>query len=354
MAPSSFSFAPRSGSIPAWCANPKWTRSPRVRPTYLVIDEAHCIDRWGRDFRPNYGKLGLVRKALGNPPVLAFTATAGKQSQRRILESLGVPNARVVVTGVNRPNIKLVRLNDVNDEDRYPLIAKLIGVTPSGRVMMFVPTVKTGKQLQDGLRLVGLDVPFFHSRLGTASERDVLLGRFTGRIAPPANIVICTNAFGMGLDLPDVRLVIHWQHPASLEDYLQEFGRAGRDGNPSIAVLFTGRDDEGLLRFMAEKTVESADLDDASKKAALAAKFGAIEEMKKAATLRDVCFRGAIVEYFDEVASPQRRSLPVRIMEWLFSRPVRVRRTRLCCDKCDGVRVDGVVDWAHRTFGPTR
>jgi len=319
-----------------------------------VIDEAHCIDRWGKDFRPNYDKLGAVRRALGNPPLLAFTATAGRKSQRRILESLGIPEARVVVTGVNRPNIKFVRLDDVKDEARYPLILNLLKVTPSGRVMLFVPTVKTGRQLQDGLRLLGLEVPFFHSKLGTANDRDNLLGRFTGRIDPPANVIICTNAFGMGLDLPDVRLVVHWQHPASVEDYLQEFGRAGRDGNPSIAVLFTGAKDEGLLRFMAEKTVESADVDAASKAVVLAGKLCAIEEMRKAATSRDTCFRRAIIEYFEEVLSPERRSLAVRIVDLLFSRSVRIRRTRLCCDRCDGVRVDGVLAWAAQVFAPAR
>src|SRR5207248_5423014 len=131
----------------------------RARPAYLVIDEAHCIDRWGKDFRPNYGRLGAVRQALGNPPLLAFTATAGRKSQRRILESLGIPEARVVVTGVNRPNIKFVRLDGLKDEARYPLIMNLLKVTPSGRVMLFVPTVKTGRQLQDGLRSLGLEGP---------------------------------------------------------------------------------------------------------------------------------------------------------------------------------------------------
>src|SRR5206468_13044331 len=127
--------------------------------------------------------------------------------------------------------------------------------------------------LQAGLRSVGLELPFFHSRLGTANDREMLLARFTGRGAPPVNVVICTNAFGMGLDLPDVRLFVHLQHPASVEDYLQEFGRAGRDGRPSVAVLFTGVKDEGLLRFMAEKTVESADVDAASKAVVLAGKL---------------------------------------------------------------------------------
>jgi superfamily II DNA helicase RecQ len=154
--------------------------------------------------------------------------------------------------------------------------------------------------------------------------------------------------------LPDVRLVVHWQHPASVEDYLQEFGRAGRDGNPSIAVLFTGAKDEGLLRFMAEKTVESADVDAASKAVVLGGKLCAIEEMRKAATSRDTCFRRAIIEYFEEVLSPQRRSLAVRIVDLLFSRSVRIRRTQLCCDRCDRVRVDGVLAWAAQVFAPAR
>src|SRR5438034_11299226 len=160
-----------------------------------------------------------------------------------------------------------------------------------GRAMLFVPTVKTGRQVQDGFRLLGLELPFFHAKFGTVNDRDVLLGRFTGRIDPPAKVIICTNAFGMGLDLPDVRLVVHWQHPASVEDYLQEFGRAGRDGNPSIAVLFTGAKDEGLLRFMAEETVESPDVDRAPKAVELAGKLCAIQEVSKAATSSDTCFR---------------------------------------------------------------
>jgi len=326
----------------------------RGRPAYLVIDEAHCIDRWGNDFRPNYGKLGAVRQALGQPPVLAFTATAGKESQRRILESLGIPDARVVVTGVNRPNIKLVRLDNVKDDERFRLIVNLLRVMPPGRAMLFVPTVKAGMQLQDGLRSLGLDVPFFHSKFGTANDREMLLGRFTGRTDPPASVVICTNAFGMGLDLPNVRVVVHWQHPASVEDYLQEFGRAGRDGNPSIAVLFTGVKDDGLLRFMAEKTVELADINAPSKAAALAGKLRGIEEMRKAATSRDVCFRGAIVQYFGEALEHQRRSLAVRIVEWLFSRSVRIRRTRFCCDRCDRVGADSVIDWATQVFAGKR
>jgi RecQ family ATP-dependent DNA helicase len=339
---------------PGMVRQPEVEKLVRTRPSYLVIDEAHCIDRWGRDFRPNYGKLGAVRSALGNPPVLAFTATAGVTSQRRILESLGVPDARVVVTGVNRPNIKLARLDCAKDDQRYSVIMDLLRVMPSGRAMLFVPTVKIGKDLQDGLRSLGLELPFFHSRLGTANDREMLLARFTGRSAPPAPVVICTNAFGMGLDVPDVRLVVHWQHPASVEDYLQEFGRAGRDGRVSVAVVFIGEKDEGLLRFMAEKTVEGARIGPSSKKEVLKAKYHAIGEMRRVATSSSACFRNVIVRYFEESPSPHRRPLAVRIVDWLFSRSVTPRRTQFCCDRCDQVGVDNVIAWAAQVFGQTR
>jgi RecQ family ATP-dependent DNA helicase len=322
----------------------------RGKPSYLVIDEAHCIDRWGLDFRPNYGRLGSVRRDLGEPPVLAFTATAGVASQKRILRSLGIPNARVVVTGVNRKNIALVRLEGVRDEKRYTLIRDLLAHMPPGRAMLFVPTVKIGLHVQKGLRTMGLEVPLYHSKL-KATERDMLLGRFTGRLEPAADVVICTNAFGMGLDLPDVRLVVHWQHPASVEDYMQEFGRAGRDSAPSVAVLFTGPDDTRLLQFMADRTVDGSGLDPEAKTIAIQAKYRGIDEMQKRATAREICFRDAIVEYFGEDRSQRRKSLAMRIVEWLFSRSTQIKQVEGCCDKCDQVRVDNVIEWAACIWG---
>jgi ATP-dependent DNA helicase RecQ len=226
-----------------------------LRPTFLVIDEAHCIDQWGRDFRPEYGRLSEVHEALGSPPVLAFTATAGEKMQKRILASLGVDGARIFVRGVDRPNISLLRWK-VLPGQRAEIIAELCRTPlPNGKVMIFVPTRKIGETLQKYLRDQGLDTPFYHSQLASAWEREQLLKRFVGESRPPVNRIICTSAFGMGLDVPNVRLVIHWQHPGLVEDYLQEFGRAGRDGQPSVAVLLhTHRgagNDIGLLNFMA-------------------------------------------------------------------------------------------------------
>lgn len=223
--------------------------------------------------------------------------------------------------------------------------------------MLFVPTVKAGATVQEGLRALGVDVPFFHSKLGSPNDRDMLLGRFTGRLKPPVNVIICTNAFGMGLDLPDVRLVVHWQHPASVEDYLQEFGRAGRDGKLSVAVTFTSDYDEQLLQFMAEKTAEAAGTEAESRASVLEAKLRAIDDVRRIATSRGVCVRNDIHEYFGESTSRPPRSFPVRIVDWLLSQPAHTRRTQYCCDQCDGVNItdaNDVVHWANEVFKQDR
>jgi len=326
-------------------------RIARAEPNFLVVDEAHCIDRWGADFRPNYSRLGNVRQLLGNPPVLAFTATAGIKSQKRILDSLGVPQAHVVVSGVDRPNIALLRLPMENEVQRFEAIKRLRQIMPAGRAMIFVPTVKVGTHVQEGLKGLGLTVPFYHSKCGTANERDLLLGRFTGRLSPPIPLIICTNAFGMGLDVPDVRLVVHWQHPSSVEDYLQEFGRAGRDGKPSLAVLFSNdQKDVGLLEFMAELTVDGAELDKSQKGKVLKGKRSQIDDMHTLAVKRNQCFRGGIVRYFQEEKVPPRTSLALWIVQRLLSTKEKRPKARFCCDRCDSVGLQNYADWAQSVF----
>lgn len=322
------------------------------RPTYLVVDEAHCIDRWGRDFRPAYSRLGEVRQRLGAPPVLAFTATAGAKAQRRILVSLGVPQARVVVTGVDRPNIALLRLPLAEDEARLRMLAELLRGAQAGRAMIFVPTLKIGQLVQAGLHAAGVDLPFYHARMGSSEERAHLLARFMGREQPAARAVICTNAFGLGLDVPDVRLVVHWQHPASVEDYVQEFGRAGRDGKPAVAVLFTRPRETGLLRFMAEKTVEQAGLDEQAAAQALQIKLEAIEDMHALAMQRERCFRRGLLAYFrQDAATP---AAPVsaarRVLAWVFEEPQRIAPTAVCCDACRGVTPANALAWVARAL----
>jgi ATP-dependent DNA helicase RecQ len=307
-----------------------------LKPAFLVIDEAHCVDQWGRDFRPEYGRLNEVRKALGSPPVLAFTATAGEDMQKRILASLGVDNAQVFVRGVDRPNISLLRWK-VLPNGRSQVIAKLCqSPLPSGgKVMIFVPTRKVGETLQRDLRVQGIETPFYHSQLGSPWEREQLVKRFVGQSRPAVDRIICTSAFGMGLDVRNVRLVIHWQHPSSVEDYLQEFGRAGRDGEPSVAVLLHSHPDKdvGLLHFMARRAVESAQLDASSQMAAITHKRKQIEAIARLVG-QDGCFRQALVGYFEGSKKKSRRSISMRLLEWVFADREMVRKKVACCDSC--------------------
>lgn len=319
-------------------SNDERARLKQSMPTFLVVDEAHCVDQWGRDFRSEYGRLGEVREKLGAPPVLAFTATAGKEMQQRILASLGIPDAKVFVRDVDRPNIALLRLLCAAERRVHEIAAMLMLPQLHGRkVMVFVPSVRVGDDLRLALSALGLDVPFYHSRLGTSWERQELLKRFIGQSRPSVDHIICTNAFGMGLDVPNVRLVIHWQQSASAEDMLQEFGRAGRDGKPSVSVIFhdgPGRSDFGRLRFMAEKTVETAPLDAKQKFGMLVHRTRQIDQV--ATMLRkQSCFRASISNYFGDGDVRQKPSFSVRILEWIFGTRAPPTRRTVCCDHCD-------------------
>jgi ATP-dependent DNA helicase RecQ len=313
-----------------------------LRPSFLVVDEAHCVDRWGADFRPAYDRIAEIRAKLGNPPILAFTATAGREAQDRIVRSMGVPDAKRLVTGVDRPNIALVRHRMPGGRNvqavrlRANLIVKLVQTLEAGKAMIFVPTIKIGEALEQAIAAAGLSFPFYHANLGTPNDREMIVQRFTGRQNPPLRAVICTSAFGMGMDVPDVRLVINWQHPASVEDYLQEFGRAGRDGKPALAVLFSdgGREAE-LLEWMAEKTADAAP-DHERAQNALSSKKQAINNLAGLVADNKSCFREGLLAYLigSAVAPTSKASFARRIADWLFSERTRVRDAPFCCDFC--------------------
>ncbi|MFD2053698.1 RecQ family ATP-dependent DNA helicase [Mesorhizobium calcicola] len=318
-------------------------RLKQTRPSFIVIDEAHCVDQWGRDFRREYGRLKEVREKLGSPPVLAFTATAGQEMQQRILKSLGIEDAEVFVRDVDRPNIALLRWRCAADR-RAVEIASLLRLPQlqGQKAMVFVPSTNVGEELQAALRSLGIEVPLYHSRLGNAWERQELVKRFLGQSRPVVDQIICTNAFGMGLDVPNVRLVIHWQQSASVEDQLQEFGRAGRDGKPSVAVMFhsgssVGRD-ISRLRFMAEKTVETAQVLALDREQMLEQRHHQIDQVSELMRTRS-CMRTAISEYFQGPKVVRRPSLSVRILDWVFSSRRKTRRFRFCCDHCDHAEI---------------
>ena len=314
-------------------------RLTRQRPSFLVVDEAHLVDRWGDDFRTDYSRIAEVRRQLGSPPVLAFTATAGARTQERIKHSLGIPEARTLVSGVDRPNIALMRLQEGDVAARAQIVADLIRRLPSGRVMVFVPTVNVGRTVQEALRAAGCPLPLYHAKLPVA-EREHLLGRFTGSLEPQLTAVICTSAFSMGLDVSDVRAVVNWQHPSAVEDYLQEFGRAGRDGEPALALLFRdGGREAGLLRWMAEKTsdevVAQGKRTHEEAQVTLRGRLERIQEMARIASRADRCFRAQLNEALLGPEVRERRSWALRVLDWALARRARARTGDACCDICN-------------------
>jgi ATP-dependent DNA helicase RecQ len=203
--------------------------------------------------------------------------------------------------------------------------------------MIFVPSIRKGEELQAKLRSLGHDLPFYHGQIQPPHKRETLQKRFTGDLKPDISQIICTNAFGMGLDIPNVRIVIHYQQSASAEDYLQELGRAGRDGKPSLAVLLTGDDDTGLLKFMARKTVEAAKLTPVDASERLKAKFESIETMQTMARAKNQCMRRSLLKYFDGGLVKKRPSFALRIVTWLYASRTKADRIRYCCDHCNKV-----------------
>ncbi|MDO8184660.1 RecQ family ATP-dependent DNA helicase [Conexibacter sp. JD483] len=332
----------RFGQRRSAAAEQELMRLQQMRPNFLVVDEAHVIDSWGDSFRLQYGRLGEIRQALGNPPVLAFTATASPRTQQRILDSLGVPDAKVLAVDVDRPNITMARVREPQARQRAEIIARLLArldAAGSGRLMVFIPTVRVGREVRDLLADLGYDLPLYYGRLSEA-DRELLEGRFSGRLGPDLRAIICTNAFGMGLDVPDVRVVVNWQTTSSIEDYVQEFGRAGRDGQPALSILFTGGHKErGLLQWLARRNcddlVESGDRTQAETAAVLEDKHARIREMYDVSHKSQECFRYAIFDHLQAPRPRRPRGLSMRILSRTFSdrsRPVPIYE---CCDVCN-------------------
>ena len=304
-------------------------------PKHLIIDEAHCIDKWGSAFRPAYSNLGIYREQLGNPQVLAFTATANPETRKEILRSLRAENAKIFVEDLDRENIALARLPMHDNVERVELIAELhdaMRLRSSGKTLVFVPTRKLGDEVLKLLTKQEIQAKFFHGKL-PPMERELIVQELQNEHGNDNSCVICTNAFGMGMDIPDVRLVFHWHHPSSVEDYAQEFGRAGRNGKQSLAILLTKKDDERLLNFMAQKSVESSKIPEQSKAIALEKAKKSIEKIKLFANQRDHCFNQLLLEELGSAHKPIPRLSKFFLGLAFTKRKIRARR-HFCCDGC--------------------
>ena len=253
----------RAGRLRLVYAAPERLRLPSFQRTLraanvalLAVDEAHCVSSWGHDFRPDYLSIATARRGMGDPPCVALTATATPRVQDDIATQLALRDPVRLVTGFNRPNLTFEVRSTATAKQKRRALRAFLEERRDQPGLIYAATRKDTEKLARFIRdEVGRPCEAYHAGLPDAERAHVQDSFVRGRL----DTVVATNAFGMGVDRADVRFVAHWSIPSTLESYYQEAGRAGRDGNPAVAVLFYAPQDRQLKEWFIEQGAPSVD-----------------------------------------------------------------------------------------------
>ncbi len=256
----------------------------RVNVSLVAVDEAHCISVWGHDFRPDYRRLGALRAALPDVPFLALTATATKRVRLDILDQLLLDSPQQFIASFNRPNLAYSVIP--KDRTSFDTLLSLLQKHRGESAIIYCASRKETESLAARLNATGFNAQPYHAGLENEVRRKTQEAFVRDRV----DIVVATIAFGMGIDKPDIRLLVHYDLPKSLEGYYQETGRAGRDGLPSDCVLLYNYGDASKQEFFIDRIEDETERGNARQKLAQVLEFCQLQS----------CRRGFVLSYFGE------------------------------------------------------